>query len=732
MPEEATVLDLPRGWSILQDVHHSGEKLAIYRRDWNPLGIGQCVSPWQLIERLDYLQLLFAEQPYFGRELRYFNQAPWWYRLEFPTPDGAKRATLRFDGVDYYAKVWLNETLLGEHEGYAEPFEFEVGHLLSRDTPNLLIVQVSSPWDERVVPGEEDLRCWQVLRGMLKGTYEHDDTFVQRDVNPIGIWRPVRLIVHQGLRSAEPPHVATAIAAEGARATVSVDWPVALDEGPRQAEFRLRVVAEADGRQVARASAPVRLEAGTTALRAAVDVEKPALWNTWDRGGAALYRADLEIVEGGTVRLARSVSFGIRDVAVRRTPDETTFLLNGRPIYLRGATYWPDLYISRSDRGRYERDVAAAVRAGINALRIHVHTENDEFYEVCDRLGVLVLQDFDLNWAFPTDEAFVRRAVAVFGAMVRRLRNHPAILAWICMNEASGEQPRRRGGEPHGCDVNVRPGRELAAEAHRLDPGRPIIKNSGYRDDPDSGDNHDYTGSLGGGHYTEIRGRKEKLVTEFGIDAPPAPERACLVPRIAERLKEVLPRTAELHDYQYHLIKFYIEQYRMQKYAPCSGYFQFMWIDFCPQSFYGVYDYWGCPKAEGIGGGLRAMEESNLPVGLFMEYGEGPIVLHAVNDLPDDLGPCEARWTVTAPDGAEIASGTAELRLGPDSHVRVCDLAFPVAQGARINVALTLAAADGRVLARNVYRDPFNPPPHPAGHPLRMDHEIGMRLWWAM
>ena len=56
---------------------------------------------------------LFAPQPYFGRELRYFNQAPWWYKLEFPTPRQARRATLRFEGVDYFAKVWLNEKLLG-------------------------------------------------------------------------------------------------------------------------------------------------------------------------------------------------------------------------------------------------------------------------------------------------------------------------------------------------------------------------------------------------------------------------------------------------------------------------------------------------------------------------------------------------------------------------------------------------------------------------------------------
>jgi hypothetical protein len=73
----------------------------------------------QKIPRLTHLQLLLARQPYFGRQLRYFNYAPWWYRLDFSTPTGTQtRAVLRFEGVDYFAKVWLNGTLLGEHEGY--------------------------------------------------------------------------------------------------------------------------------------------------------------------------------------------------------------------------------------------------------------------------------------------------------------------------------------------------------------------------------------------------------------------------------------------------------------------------------------------------------------------------------------------------------------------------------------------------------------------------------------
>jgi beta-mannosidase len=669
---------------------------------------------------LAHLQLLFAPQPYFGRELRYFNQAPWWYRLEFATPPGATKATLRFEGVDYYAKVWLNEKLLGEHEGYSEPFEFEVGSLLSKDKPNLLIVKVSSPWDNQVLAGNDKDRVSGTVRNLIKGTYEHADTFVQRDVNPIGIWRPVELILHDGLRATADPVITTKVSANASRADVSISWPVALDEGEREVELTARIRSVPSGLEVAHTSSALKLKAGTTELAADLAVDSPKIWSTWDRGGPALYRLELSLREAGETRLASSTSFGIRTVELRRTANETRFLLNGKPIYLRGATYWPDLYLSNVDRARYERDLAAAVRVGINALRIHVHTENPEFYDLCDRMGIVLLQDSDLNWVFPTDEQFTQRALAVVGGMIKQLRNHPSIICWVTMNEAH-ETARAK----------TAPGPQLVAEAKRLDPTRPTIRNCGDQDDLESGDTHDYRGSLGGGQYTDIFGSTAKLATEFGVDAPPGPESVRLVPRIAERLKDVTPRVAELHDYQYRLVKYYVEHYRMQKYAPNAGYFLFMWIDFCPQSFYGVYDYWGRPKVEGIGGGLRALEESNAPIGIFMEYKDTPIALHAVNDSLADLGDCVAEWTVTTESGEEVTKGNAHIHLGPDSRARVGNLSFQVKKDIAYRVVLLLRAPDGRELARNVYLDPFHHPPRPEGHPGRMDPEMGMRLWWA-
>jgi beta-mannosidase len=196
-------------------------------------------------------------------------------------------------------------------------------------------------------------------------------------------------------------------------------------------------------------------------------------------------------------------------------------------------------------------------------------------------------------------------------------------------------------------------------------------------------------------------------------------------------LKDVLPHVAELHDYQYRLLKYYMEHYRIHKYSPNAGYFQFMWIDFSPQSFYGVYDYWGVPKTEGLGGGLRAMMESNQPIGIFMEHTTKPFALYAVNDSLADLGNCVSHWRVTSSSAEVIAEDSQPVRIGPDSSQKIRDFTFPIKDGETYNVELELWSAEGKVLAHNFYFNPFQPQPLPKDFPDRMDEELGMRLWWA-
>ena len=723
--------DLSRGWSVAQDVHDCGEKLGVFKAGFSPLSIGPAFSEWEPIEELAHLQVIFARQPYFGRELRHYNEHPWWYRLEFSLPDGPlpKRARLRLGNVDFFCRVWLNGSLLGEHEGYAGGFEFEVTDLLRRDGPNLLALKVWSPWDHECRNDAWERRAYSIVRDMLKGTYEHADTFVQRDVNPVGMYGKPELLLYDDACIRGRVAIDCEVDKAATRAQVQISVPLHV-ETAATVSVRCRLRDPESGLVVAEQESRPHKASGDTTVSVAMDVAQPKLWWTWDQGQPQLYAADVEViagdgVAGGRVAAALSERFGIRTVELVRSERETTFVINGQKTYVRGATYFPEVYISRLSRERYYGDLLALQRSGCNLVRIHVHVEKQELYDLCDRLGIAVIQDSDFNWVHPQSEAWLARALRLFGEMVGELRNHPSIVAWVCMNEpASDVGNRNEYGK--GSQLNRIPGPQLLAESIRLDPRRPAIRGSGAWDDLQSGDSHDYKGSLSGEatHYLDIYPQREKLVTEFGFDAPPCADHLRRVPEVYARLRPVVPAIADLQRYQYRLLKYYIEHYRIT--SPCSGYVQFMFRDLCPQSYYGVYDWWGTPKQ-----GVRALEESNQPIGIFMEHHTEPVAVWVANDHRWGLGRCKAQWWVSDASGSKVAEGEREIDVGPDSSVRVSDLAFRIDKEKVYRVALSLVDAQGRVLASNVYEDAFDHPPHPQGHPARISHELGVRLYSA-
>ena len=189
---------IEQNWYIMQDVNDICEELELYKGEEFLTEQGPQVSEWEPVGKLKHLQLLFSDHPYWGRELRYFNDAPWWYKNEFEADASYDHYELHFSNVDYYCKVWLNGILVGEHEGYSAAFRFPVDEMINRGGTNRLIVKVWSPWETSIEDGEAARRTFKVERNMVKGTYEHSDTFVARDVNPVGIYGDVILKQYRG------------------------------------------------------------------------------------------------------------------------------------------------------------------------------------------------------------------------------------------------------------------------------------------------------------------------------------------------------------------------------------------------------------------------------------------------------------------------------------------------------------------------------------------------------
>ena len=143
-----------------------------------------------------------------------------------------------------------------------------------------------------------------------------------------------------------------------------------------------------------------------------------------DHGYPWMYQAELTLSRGKDILSSRTTNFAFRDIQIERNEKITRFWLNNRKLYIRGTSYFPDCYISAMTRERYLRDLLNVKAAGFNLVRVHVHTEQEVFYDLCDELGIAVLQDSEYNWTHPSTDEWAQRFADVYRENVKLLKHH--------------------------------------------------------------------------------------------------------------------------------------------------------------------------------------------------------------------------------------------------------------------------------------------------------------------
>ncbi|MBW7882129.1 MAG: beta galactosidase jelly roll domain-containing protein [Caldilineaceae bacterium] len=374
-------------------------------------------------------------------DLRHFSGTAW-YRRHFTVPPAtasAKTAAiLHFGAVDYLATVWLNGHAIGEHEGGYLPFEFDVAPYLHAGENELVVRVVDASDDRNRFP---DYPFSEVPHGK------------QSWYGPIGgIWQSVWLEF---------------------RPTVHI-VSMRLTPTPATATIEIDVTLSAPLAEQTRLVATVFDPAGSTVASATLDgngygqarlAAPPALWSPETPN---LYTVETRLEEGGTTQHAVRNICGFRTVEARAG----RIYLNGEPIYLRGVldqAYYPETIYTPPSEEFLEDQARKAKALGLNCLRTHIKIEDPRYYEVADRLGLLVWTEIP-NWALLTPAAD-SRAKETFRGMVARDWNHPSIIAWTLINENWGTDLVR----------NPEHRRWLADfyhEARQIDPTRLIVDNS--------------------------------------------------------------------------------------------------------------------------------------------------------------------------------------------------------------------------------------------------------------
>ena len=247
-----------------------------------------------------------------------------------------------------------------------------------------------------------------------------------------GIWRPLHL---QTWRTARLAAVRPLVYVDGTTGLLRLNVDVeraAGDRGP--------LVLEVD-------VAGIRTEATVPATGSSVVVEISVddvrLWWPHGYGEQPLYRVAVTLCDPGGQLDSWDARVGFRTIALHTTPDEHgtpfTLVVNGTPVFARGVNWIPDdCFPSRVSRQRYAERLGQALDANVNLVRVWGGGiyESEDFYDICDELGLLVWQDFLFACAAYAEEEPLRSEVeAEAREAVTRLSRHPSLVLWNGCNE---------------------------------------------------------------------------------------------------------------------------------------------------------------------------------------------------------------------------------------------------------------------------------------------------------
>lgn len=655
---------------------------------------------------------------------RDYDAEDWWYRCTFAAPAGAagRRHFLRFDGLATLAQVWLNgEPVLASRNMF-------VGHRVDvtrrlRDV-NQLVIRFASlraalgakrarpRWKTALVE-EQGLRWFRTtLLGRMPGWTPM--------IPAVGPWEPVSL---ESAASIDLRALDLQFRAEGSRGRVHIRAAIASLDGEPVVEARLRLGG-------ALHALPL-LQGDEARIHADLDVGEVPLWWPHTHGEPRRVPWALEVrTAGGWIEADRGLA-GFRDIALDRAGGALRFVVNGVPVFCRGACWsTQDALSLRGPREALRASLELARGAGANMLRVGgtMAYESDAFYELCDELGILVWQDFMFaNMDYPVaDAAFLAEARAEAEHQLGRLQRHACIAAY-CGSSEVAQQAAMRGvpAEHWTNELFSRLLPDLCASRHAGVPYFPSTPWGGALPfHVGTGLAHYY----GVGAYlrpvSDVKAARVKFATEcLAFSQVPEPGTTAMVtgqalpPPHDPRWKARVPRDMgagwDFEDVRDHYLRslFGVDPvalrsrdleryYALSRQVPgevmrrvfaewrapasaCGGALVWLYRDLWPGAGWGVVDSTGCPK----------------PAWWHLRRAWAPRALHLTDEGLDGL----AIHVVN--DGAEALEGSVELALFRDARTTTAVARAAVQVPARGAVTLQADALLGHFTdSTNAYR----------------------------
>lgn len=724
-------------WKFLDFVPYKalGEKVHSQEYDWSVWP--NAVVPGNV--QLDLLRNGMLEDPYLdfnSQKIEWVAARQWVYAKKFSIGGEfeCKRVILRFEGIDYSAGIYFNSEHLGDIHNLFIPAEFDITDRIRCHGDNTIVVIIDP------APNEYAQAGWTSKVKTFKPRMNYGWDFAARCI-PLGIWKDVKLIAVLNTRITD---CWTHAALSDDLSQGSVELVTSLDSA---SDSRVTVESSIlrNDDVVQFQSVEIDVKPGEQKAVQSFSIENPDLWWPNGHGDPSLYEAHIIIKDAETGELLdeRKVTFGFKRVRLLPTlgvPEGRkpwNFEVNGKRIFVKGWNWVP---IDELYGGKYaeklERLIRLAVEANVNLLRIWGGgiIETESFYELCDRYGIMVWQEFPLSSSgidslTPTDPDYLNELKCMAEAVIPSRRNYASHTVWCLGNELkwTGEE-----------DTAMR---LLHNIVNDLDPEKPYLPTSplwtGLPGEDVEIDIHGmwwYQGTTG--HYTMYNQRTPAFHSEFGTEGAANFENierfireAKLTPITVKNpiyrhrgkdwlgeatMKTVFGDISEPETYfklsqfiQWEGLRYIVESGRRRKYK-CGGTIPWQFNEPWPNlACTNCVDYYTDPKMA-----YYAVAKAYAPVHVSAKYDSvstAPGTLFTAelyaNNSNRALENCRLEWTIRGIEGEVLAQGDEAVSLPENSAVRIGQIEWAVPEdfdGIFI-LFLRLIDAGGTVLSDNPY-----------------------------
>jgi len=677
-------------WQMQSSLKVSAAGSSISLSKFQPQGWYKVSVPTTIIAGL-IANKVYDFDPFYGMNFEKLKDPaldkPWWFRKEFsiPASEKGRNVVLKLHGINYKANVWLNGVKIADSTQTMGPFriiELDVTKYI-KQAGNVLALEIKRPVNPQKKGGDLaiDYADWIHYPPDYNGGIVNDIEI--KTFDKVGIQYPL-VTTHFDMPSLDIAHLTVDALVTNYSKTPQdvlvkgkINNDVAFEQKVHLGPGELKNITFSPGNYTQ------------------LNIKNPKIWWPWQYGKPELNRIELSVVHGTAASNTISENFGIREITSKLIDNKSReFIVNGKPIMIRGAAWSPDIFQRRSAE-RQEQELRLYRDMNMNIVRSEGKLEDDHFYALCDKYGLLVMTGWMCcgAWQYPENWDKAKRLVAMQSdsSVMYWLRNKPGIMVWL---NGSDMPPRDTSVERDYLNIEAalkwpNPTISTADASKSKVSGYSGVKMAGpYEWVPPIYWETDTTQKFGGGTYS--------FATEIspGPSIPPYESLVKFIPKDSlwfttadwnyhcgtmtfgntkvfdaaligryGKPADIKQYVAEAQAQNYEAHRAMMEGYGLHKYKTATGVVQWMGSNPWPGLIWHTYDYYLYPAGTYFG-----MKKSMETLHIMYSYSNNEVDI--INSLLQKFTGLKAQATIYNLDGSQKYDHTASVDVDADGTAK--------------------------------------------------------------